>query len=142
MSPAQYRLLDVDDNGVPELYPTNAEFNASYLRDLSNPRWVAKPTVAYLWARTVTCKQCRATLPLLKTQWLCKKDNKRVLLTMEPNADRTSVVFDVQSDVPQNGVKRGPAAGARQEHRGGDHVAHRRNLPLLRHDHDHGGYPA
>lgn len=42
-----------------------------------------KPTVAYLWARTVTCKNCRATIPLLKTRWLCKKDNKRVVLTME-----------------------------------------------------------
>jgi len=44
-----------------------------------------KPTVAYLWARTVKCKHCRATLPLLKTRWLCKKDNKRVVLTMEPH---------------------------------------------------------
>ena len=44
-----------------------------------------KPTVAYLWARAVTCKNCRATIPLLKTRWLCKKDNKRVLLTMEPH---------------------------------------------------------
>ena len=59
-----------------------------------------KPTVAYLWARTVTCKNCRATIPLLKTRWLCKKDNKRVLLTMEPNADKTGVVFGVQNDVP------------------------------------------
>src|SRR6266487_4044107 len=59
-----------------------------------------KPTVAYLWARTVTCKNCRATVPLLKTRWLCKKDNKRVVLTMEPNADRTGVVFGVQHDAP------------------------------------------
>ena len=29
-----------------------------------------KPTVAYLWARTVKCKNCRATMPLLKTKWL------------------------------------------------------------------------
>ncbi len=43
-----------------------------------------KPTVAYLWARTVKCKNCRATMPLLKTKWLCKKDNKRVLLKVEP----------------------------------------------------------
>ena len=77
-----------------------------------NPRWVAKPTVAYLWARTVTCKQCRATLPLLKTRWLCKKDRKRVLLRMEPNADRTGVVFDVQLDVPQNSGN----AAHRREH--------------------------
>lgn len=39
-----------------------------------------KPTVAYLWARTVKCKNCRATVPLLKTRWLCKKDKKRVAL--------------------------------------------------------------
>src|SRR5437588_3565366 len=57
-----------------------------------------KPTDAYLWARTVTCKNCRATVPLLKTRWLCKKDNKRVVLTMEPNADKTGVVFGVQHD--------------------------------------------
>src|SRR6266849_6711185 len=59
-----------------------------------------KPTVAYLWARTITCKNCRATVPLLKTRWLCKKDNKRVVLTMEPNPDKTGVVFDVLNDVP------------------------------------------
>ena len=59
-----------------------------------------KPTVAYLWARTVTCKNCRATVPLLKTRWLCKKDKKRVLLTMEPKTDGTGVSFGVQTDVP------------------------------------------
>ena len=97
------RLLEVDDNGVAQLDPLNADFNDAYLKDPHNPRWVAKPTVAYLWARTVSCKQCRATLPLLKTRWLCKKDNKRVLLDMEPNSDRTGVVFDVQLDVPPHG---------------------------------------
>ncbi|MBE3604319.1 DUF1156 domain-containing protein [bacterium] len=56
-----------------------------------------KPTVAYLWARTVKCKNCRATIPLLKTKWLCKKDNKRVLLKVEPNADRTGPVFTILS---------------------------------------------
>ena len=97
------QLLEVDDNGIAQLEPLNAEFNESYLKDPHNPRWVAKPTVAYLWARTVSCKQCRATLPLLKTRWLCKKDNKRVLLTMEPNSDQTGVTFAVQSGVPQHG---------------------------------------
>ncbi len=77
-----------------------------------------KPTVAYLWARTVSCKNCRATVPLLKTRWLCKKDNKRVVLTMEPNADRTGVVFGVQSDVP---IPKGTAAQRREfdKHVGG-----------------------
>jgi putative DNA methylase len=58
-----------------------------------------KPTVAYLWARTVTCKNCRATIPLLKTRWLCKKENKRVVLAMKPNAEKTGVDFEVDNDV-------------------------------------------
>ena len=106
------RLLDLDENGVAQLDPLNAEFDDAYLKDPDNPRWAAKPTVAYLWARTVTCKQCRAILPLLKTRWLCKKDNKRVLLTMELDADRTGVIFGVQSQVPQNGGN----AAQRREH--------------------------
>src|SRR5256884_5260007 len=59
-----------------------------------------KSTVAYLWARSVTCKNCRATIPLLKTRWLCKKENKRVVLTMKPNEDNTGVVYGVQHDAP------------------------------------------
>ena len=79
------RLLNTDEDGLPMLDPLNAEFDAAYLRDSRNPRWVAKPTVAYLWARTVDVQAVpNATLPLLKTRWLCKKDNKRVLLTVEP----------------------------------------------------------
>ena len=110
--PRPMRLLEVDDAGVPQVDPLNVEFDAAYLKDPRNPRWIAKPTVAYLWARTVTCKQCRATLPLLKTRWLCKKDRKRVLLTMEPKADQTGVVFGVQSAVPHNGGN----AAQRREH--------------------------
>ena len=101
--PRHRQLLEVDDEGVPQVDPLNAEFDDAYLDDPRNPRWIAKPTVAYLWARTVTCKQCRATLPLLKTRWLCKKERKRVLLTMEPKAAQTGVVFGVETDVPHNG---------------------------------------
>lgn len=62
-----------------------------------------KVPVAYLWARTVICKNCRATIPLLKTRWLCKKDNKRVLLQMEVNNDRSGVIFSISTGVPQTG---------------------------------------
>ena len=110
--PRPRQLMEVDGEGVPQVDPLNAEFDDAYLKDKNNPRWIAKPTVAYLWARTVTCKQCRATLPLLKTQWLCKKSQKRVLLTMEPNADQTGVIFGVQNNVPQNGGN----AAQRREH--------------------------
>ena len=97
------QLLATDADGLAQLAPLNAEFDDAYLQNPHNPRWVAKPTVAYLWARTVACKQCRATLPLLKTRWLCKKDNKRVLLTMTPTADGSGVAFGVLPDAPQNG---------------------------------------
>ena len=106
------RLLEVDENGVTQIDPLNGEFDDAYLKAPQNPRWVAKPAVAYLWARTVRCKHCRATVPLLKTRWLCKKDNKRVLLTMEPNTDRSGVVFGVDTNVPQNGGN----AAQRREH--------------------------
>ena len=101
--PRPMELLEADAEGAPRVGPLNADFDEAYLRDPQNPRWVAKPAVAYLWARTVACKQCRAELPLLKTRWLCRKDRKRVLLTMEPRADGTGVVFGVQGDVAQNG---------------------------------------
>lgn len=80
-----------------------AELVTAYLAKAVNPRWVLKPTVAYLWARTVPCRGCRATIPLLKTRWLAKKDNKRVLLEMGPNASGTGVDFRVRSDVPAAG---------------------------------------
>ena len=95
--------MEVDEGGNPQIDSLNAEYDTVYLSDPRNPRWVAKPTVAYLHARTVACKQCRAMLPLLKTRWLCKKDRKRVLLTMERDATETQVTFGVQTDVPQTG---------------------------------------
>ena len=67
----------------------NEEFDFEYLEDGSNPRWVAKPTVAYLWARTATCSDCRYEVPLLKTRWLCRKGKKRAWLGAETRADGT-----------------------------------------------------
>lgn len=62
-----------------------------------------KPTAAYLWARTATCKGCRATIPLLKTRWLCKTENKRILLGMQSRADRRGVEFSIETNVPMVG---------------------------------------
>ncbi len=96
-------LLAPDANGETDARHLNEEFDAAYLKNPQNPRWLAKPTVAYLWARTVRCKGCRAELPLLKTRWLCKKDGKRVLLTMAPKEDGTGVVFAVETGTPRSG---------------------------------------
>ena len=54
-------------------------------------------TVAYLWARTATCKNCRSTIPLLKTTWLVKKGRKkRVVLELTPDEDGRTVVFSTR----------------------------------------------
>lgn len=104
-------LVPLKKNGTLDVEVLNKDFTKEYLADKRNPRWVAKPTVAYLWARTVTCKNCRATTPLLKTRWLCRKDKKRVLLTMEPNAEKTDVIFGIETNFP---VKGGNAAQRRE----------------------------
>ena len=99
--PRPITLLSPDEDGNTSVQSLNSEFDAAWLEDPGNPRWVPKPTVAYLWARTVRCKGCRATVPLLKTRWLAKKDRKRVLLKVTPNADRSGIVFDIEPDAPQ-----------------------------------------
>ena len=96
--PQPERLLTPDADGETSVEHLNADFDAAYLKDKQNPRWFATPTVAYLWARTVRCKGCRATIPMLKTRWLARKGAKRVLLTTEPNDERTGVVFGVDSN--------------------------------------------
>ena len=124
--PRPPQLLTPNAQGEVSVASLNAEFSARYLADEGNPRWVAKPTVAYLWARTVPCAGCRQDVPLLKTRWLCRshqrgsargvplarKSGKRVRLKMTAGAN--GVVFGVKSGVP---VGRGSAARRRERDR-------------------------
>ena len=111
-APRERRLLAPDAEGRVSTEALNTEFDSFYLDDEANPRWVAKPTVAYLWARTAACGNCRAEIPLLKTRWLCKKAGKRVRLTMEAREGGRGVTFGVEGGVPEGAG--GPAA--RREH--------------------------
>ena len=97
--PRPERRIEPDANGAVSTDALNAEFDSLYLENEANPRWIAKPTVAYLWARTVRCGGCRAEIPLLKTRWLCRKAGKRVRLTMA--TDGGAVVFGIERDVPE-----------------------------------------
>lgn len=107
------RLCPLTADGEVDGKKLNEEFATDYLAEPTNPRWVPKPTVAYLWARTVKNKHHpETTIPLLKTRWLCKKDEKRVLLNMSPKVDGTGVEFGIQNDVP----KIGGNAAQRREH--------------------------
>jgi putative DNA methylase len=99
----QLKLVPTNEDGESQVEVLNAGFDMTYLDNDKNPRWIAKPTVAYLWARIVKCKACRATVPLLKTRWLAKKGDKRVLLTVQSNADKTGVVFGIDHNVAVQG---------------------------------------
>ena len=107
-------LLQPDADGHVSVSALNAEFDSLYLEEEANPRWVAKPAVAYLWARTIRCGGCRAEIPLLKTCWLCRKQKKRVVLTVEPRQDGAGVELDIEQDVPEG---KGSAAQKREHDR-------------------------
>ncbi|WP_034913414.1 DUF1156 domain-containing protein [Accumulibacter sp.] len=89
------KLVPLNDAGEPQIDLLNTGFDADHMDNPAKPRWISKPTVAYLWARTVRCKACRAELPLLKTRWLAKKDDKRAVLTIRLRADRSGVEFGI-----------------------------------------------
>ena len=88
-------VLDAARSEVGELYPAVD----------------GKAPLAYLWARTIACKNCRASIPLIRTAWLCRKDRKRVRLGWLPNAERTGVDFTIEQEVPR---ARGNAAQRRE----------------------------
>lgn len=101
--PQPTRLIAPDKDGLADASKLNADLTAEYLQNKRNPRWVAKPVVAYLWAKTVTCKNCRATIPLFKTMWVCKTDTKRIRLLAKPRTDGTGVTFSLEYNVPERG---------------------------------------
>ena len=74
-----------------------------------------KPPVAYFWARTVPCQDpaCGATVPLLMTQWLCKKKGKERALRLSPNSDTRLVEFEVFSPKIKSEVGSGTVSNAK-----------------------------
>src|SRR3990167_2068110 len=53
--------------------------------------------VAYLWTRTVKCKNpaCGAVVPLVRQTWLCKKKGKYIALKVSPNNENKRPKFTV-----------------------------------------------
>lgn len=53
--------------------------------------------IAYLWARTVQCEGpgCGAEIPLMRSLWLAKKDNRKVGLRIIPNHEAKRVDFAI-----------------------------------------------
>ena len=67
--------------------------------------------VAYLWTRTVTCKNpaCRATVPLLRQTWLCKKKDHFVALKVIVPKGAKRVRFEVAESGTELGLGFDPA---------------------------------
>lgn len=71
--------------------------------------------VAYLWTRTVQCKnpECRATVPLVRQTWLCKKAGRYVAMRMVPNSETRRVRFQVVESSSEQGLGFDPAGFSR-----------------------------
>ena len=70
--------------------------------------------VAYLWTRTVRCKNpsCGATVPLAKQTWLCKKKGRYVALKIVAPKGQKQVRFEVMEAAAEGGLGFDPAAGS------------------------------
>ena len=68
--------------------------------------------VAYLWTRTVHCKNpsCGATVPLVKQTWLCKKKGRYAALRMVAPRGAKQVRFEVAQATAEKGLGFDPAA--------------------------------
>lgn len=67
--------------------------------------------VAYLWTRTVRCKNptCGATVPLVRQTWLCKKKDRYVALRMIAPKGEKKVRFEVVESRTEKGFGFDPA---------------------------------
>jgi len=68
--------------------------------------------VAYLWTRTVKCKNpaCGATVPLVKQTWLCKKHGRYVAMKMVAPQGKKEVHFEVVEALTEKGIGFDPTA--------------------------------
>lgn len=70
--------------------------------------------VAYLWTRTVRCKNplCGATVPLVKQTWLCKKKGRFVALKMIAPKGGKKVRFKIIEACTEEALGFDPSAGS------------------------------
>ena len=69
--------------------------------------------VAYVWTRTIRCKNpnCGAIIPLVKHTWLCDKKGRRIAARPTPNQKLKQILFSIE--VVEDGAKDwGPGAGS------------------------------
>ena len=70
--------------------------------------------VAYLWTRTVTCKKptCRATIPLIRQAWMCKRKDRFVAVQIVAPKGGERVRFEVAESRTEKGLGFDPSIGS------------------------------
>lgn len=101
----------------PEFKGKKTAVQANWLKEHATddvPPGYLRP-VAYLWTRTVTCKNphCAATVPLLKQTWLCRKQDRYVALKMVAPKGKKQVRFEVVEAKAQSALGFDPEAGSK-----------------------------
>lgn len=94
---------------VPE--PNPRLFEETLQKKLEVPGGFLTP-VAYLWTRTVRCKNasCGATVPLVKQTWLCKRKDRYIALKMIAPQGEKQVIFKVVESANEKGLGFDPEA--------------------------------
>ena len=71
--------------------------------------------VAYLWTRTVRCKNpsCGATVPLAKQTWLCTKKDNYVALKMAASRGEKEIRFEVVKATTEKDLGFDPSVGSK-----------------------------
>jgi putative DNA methylase len=71
--------------------------------------------VAYLWTRTVRCKNpsCGATVPLVKQTWLCKKKGQNIAMRVIAANGAKHVVFKVVQAATEKALGFDPSVGSK-----------------------------
>jgi len=101
-------IPDPDYKGEKPRAP--AEIWQSFKGETAPPGYLVP--VAYLWTRTVRCKNpsCGATVPLVRQTWLCKKKDRYVALKMIAPKGEKRVRFEVVESLTEKGLGFDPAA--------------------------------
>ena len=107
-------MLDKAKAEIGDMYPfilppsvkgRRTEVNGSLLNEPDDVPPGHLVPVAYFWTRTVTCKNpaCKATVPLVKQTWMCKKKGSFVALKPTAPKGEKKVRFEVVGRPPREG---------------------------------------